>query len=175
MEYRSAAYLELSKLFCKDQNFKQGLNYAQQAIDYNKYNIAAYEVKLAALRKLNRKELATEQVSTLLDLDPLSHWGNFEQYLLQPTEDRLKTFNSAIRNELPHETYLELAMSYLMIGLESEAIKVLEQSVEYPMVSYWLAYLNRDRDPEKSKSYLQAAIEQSPKLFFLFGWRQNLF
>lgn len=168
MEYRSAAYLELSKLFCKDQNFKQGLNYAQQAIDYNKYNIAAHEVKLVALRKLNRKEMATEQVSTLLDLDPLSHWGNFEQYLLQPTEDRLKTFNSAIRNELPHETYLELAMSYLMIGLESEAMKVLEQSVEYPMVSYWLAYLNRDRDPEKSKSYLQAAIEQSPKFVFPF-------
>lgn len=168
MEYRSAAYAELGRLFCKDKNFKQGLNYAEQAIDYNKYNMVAHEVKLAALRKLNRKEMAAEQVSTLLDLDPLSHWANFEQYLLAPSDDGLKTFNSAIRNELPQETYLELAMSYLMMGLESEAIKVLEQSVEHPMVSYWLAYLYRDRDTDKSKSYLEAAVDQSPKFVFPF-------
>ena len=130
--------------------------------------MVAHEVKLAALRKLNRKEIAAAQVSTLLDLDPLSHWANFEQYLLEPSEGGLKTFNSAIRNELPQETYLELAMTYLMIGLEEEAIKVLEQSVEYPMVSYWLAYLNRDRDTDKSKSYLKAAIDQSPKFVFPF-------
>jgi tetratricopeptide (TPR) repeat protein len=71
-----------------------------------------------------------------------------------------------IRNELPHETYLELAVTYYNLGMEEEAVQVLRQSSPNPMVSYWLAYLLRDSSEEESSSLLREADESSPYLVF---------
>ena len=68
------------------------------------------------------------------------------------SDSNLNNFKSLIRNELPHETYLELAVSYVNRGLNYEAEKVLENAPSYPVVYYWLAYFNRGSSPEKSNS-----------------------
>ena len=44
-----------------------------------------------------------------------------------------------IRNELPQETYLELASGYSNMELDVEAIRVLKNAFSYPVVYYWLA------------------------------------
>jgi len=69
---------------------------------------------------------------------------------------------------LPFETYLELALEYANQGLPVEAIRVLEQSPDYPTVQYWLAYLHRKTDAAKSKQYLKEAVELSPRFVFPF-------
>ena len=66
-----------------------------------------------------------------------------------PRNENLLNFNSFIRNELPYETYLELALEYVNQGLDEEAIRVLEQSPPYPIVYYWLAYLYRNVSTKK--------------------------
>jgi tetratricopeptide (TPR) repeat protein len=168
MEYRSAAYVQIAGLHLQRQGYKNAGIYAKKALDYNRYNITAYEISVTAFRKLNKLNEAEKVLESLLDIDPLNHYARFEQYLLNPVPESMSAFTSAIRNELPHETYLELALEYANLGLTDEAIRVLEQSPEYPTVYYWLAYLGRMKSPEKSKQYLMQAAEMSPLMVFPF-------
>jgi tetratricopeptide (TPR) repeat protein len=166
MEYRSAAYVEMAGVRIQKEDFQVAVEYAKKALDFNRYNIPAFELLSASYRKLNQKTEAEHILNELLEIDPLDHFARFEQYLLSPADKKLSDFKSLIRNELPYETYLELAVEYVNMGLDDEAIKVLEQSPEYPVVYYWLAYLYRNSSLEKSNLFLRKAEELSPFLVF---------
>jgi len=168
MEYRSAAYVQIAGLHLQTKNYTKAKTYAEKALNYNKYNITAYEFLGTAFRKLNQPNEAKKTLELLLEIDPLNHYARFEQHLLAPSAESLSTFTAAIRNELLFETYLELALEYVNQGLVAEAIEVLEQSPDYPTVKYWLAYLYRNTDLAKSKRHLQEAIALSPRLVFPF-------
>jgi tetratricopeptide (TPR) repeat protein len=168
MEFRSAAYVQIAGLNLSKKNYNKAITYARKALDFNRYNITAYEFLSMAYRKLNMGKMSENILDDLSDIDPLNHFARYERYLLNPSESTRSAFNSVITNEFPHETYLEIAMIYANHGLEEEAISVLEQSPEYPTVCYWLAYLYRLRSPEKSKSYLEKAVNMSPVRVFPF-------
>ncbi|MFO7671189.1 MAG: DUF5107 domain-containing protein [Bacteroidales bacterium] len=168
MEFRSAAYVQIAGLHLQKQDFRNAEVYAVKALDYNRYNVTAYEYLTTALRRQNKLSEAGKNLESLLEIDPLNHYARFEHYLLNPVPESLSAFCSAIRNELPFETYLELAIEYATRGLTSEAIQVLEQSPEYPTVYYWLAYLYRTKTPEQSEQYLMKAVEMSPRMVFPF-------
>lgn len=168
MEYKSGAYAQLAGIALQKQDFEKAESDARKALDYNRRNLVAYQWLGTALRKLNLPDDAASVWKELLEIDPLSHYAHFEQYLLQPTKDNQAIFQNAIRNELPHETYLELAMDYINQGQNREAIQVLTLAPAYPTVSYWLAYLTRDSSLAESKRHLQHAIQMSPELVFPF-------
>lgn len=168
MEYRSGSYTLMADISLEMSDFVNAEKYAQKALDYNKNNLRAYELLGTSYRKLDKVDKSKSVFKELLSLDPLNHYAHFEQYMLDSNAKNLSIFNLAIRNELPHETYLELALQYVNGGLNEEAISVLENAPDYPTVSYWLAYLNKDSDPEKSKIYLQKAVQLSPYLVFPF-------
>jgi Flp pilus assembly protein TadD len=168
MEYRSGAYLEIAGIKLQQQDFNNAIVFAKKALDYNRYNISAYEFLATAYRKLKDNPESVRIINDLLEIDPLDHYARFEQYLLNPTSDNLYNFKSYIRNELPYESYLELALEYANQGMNEEAIQVLEQSPPYPTVFYWLAWLYRNSSQEKSSQYLKQAEEMSPFLVFPF-------
>ncbi|SDH47663.1 Tetratricopeptide repeat-containing protein [Dyadobacter soli] len=168
MEYRSGAYAQLAGIALQKRDFEKAESDARKALDYNRNNLAAYQLLGTALRKLNKSEQAAQTWQALLEIDPLSHYAHFEQYLLAPTEANRAIFQNAIRNELPHETYLELAMDYVGQGQHEEAKQLLAWAPAYPTVSYWLAYLTRDSHPVESKKHLQHAITTSAELVFPF-------
>jgi Flp pilus assembly protein TadD len=168
MEYRSGAYAQLAGIALQKQDFEKAEHDARKALDYNRNNLVAYQLLGTALRKLHKPEQATQVWKDLLEVDPLNHYAHFEQHLLSPNRENQDIFQQAIRNELPHETYLELAMDYVNQGQNQEAKQVLELAPAHPTVSYWLAYLNRDFAPAESKKHLQKAIEMSPELVFPF-------
>jgi Tfp pilus assembly protein PilF len=168
MEYRSGAYAQLSGIALQKQDYQKAESDARKALDYNRNNLVAYQLLGTALRKLNKPELAAEVWKELLNLDPLNHYAHFEQYLTQPNGENRTVFQQAIRNELPHETYLELAMDYVNQGQEKEAIQILQLAPAYPMVSYWLAYLTRTSSVSESEKYLKQAVTMSPELVFPF-------
>ncbi len=168
MEYRSAAYVQIAGLYLHKFDFRKAKAYAEKSLDYNRYNITAHELLVTSLRKLQLADEARNSIDALLEIDALNHYARFEQYLLSPTPELLSAFTSVITNELPFETYLELAIAYANHGLKDEAIQVLEQSPEYPTVKYWLAYLNRGESRGKSIEYLKQAKELSPLLVFPF-------
>lgn len=168
MEYRSAAYLQMAAVNMEKRLYDNVILYGKRSLDFNRYNLDAYHLLATAYRKSDQPQQAHETVRELLSIDPLSHYARFEKYLLQPTEQNLSVFKSAIKNEFPQETYLELATAYVREGNRGEAIKVLEQAPEYPTVYYWLAYLLKDQAESKSSEYLKQAVSLSPERVFPF-------
>ncbi len=168
LEYRSAAYTQIAKINFKAKIFTTAETYAHSALDYNRYNLEVYKL-LAVIYRLQKDEQKAQKVlEQLLEIDPLNHFAYFEQYLqVQDQENRAK-FTAMIRSELPHETFLELAMTYVNLGLDKEAIQALQMAPSYPTVDYWLAFLHKENAPGKSQSYLTRASKTSPLLVFPF-------
>ncbi|MEK6754717.1 MAG: DUF5107 domain-containing protein, partial [Bacteroidota bacterium] len=128
MKYRSAANAQLGEIAFLRGQWNDAEEYARRALDYDRYNVRAYRQLAITYRKQGRSEDAKIVLEMMLRIDPLSHFANFERYLLDPTAEKLAYFNSMIRNELPHETYLELASYYRSVGLDQEAINMLENA-----------------------------------------------
>lgn len=167
LKYRTAGYEQIAAINIQQHNWSDAVYYANKALNYNEYNLKAYKDLIIAYWKQNKDQKAIKKINKLLQIDPLSHFAYFERYLVNPTEKRLKSFTSLIRNDLPHQTYLELAMDYYKMGLNRRAKKVLKISPSYPIVNYWLAFLNKN-DTQKNHEYLHKALAASPKLVFPF-------
>jgi tetratricopeptide (TPR) repeat protein len=168
MEYRSAAYVQLAEIVALEGNYPRALDYAEKALDSNRYNSTACEIMAAASRKLGQPDAARRTLDRLLEFDPLDHLGRFERYLLEPTAARLSEFKSMIRNELPQENYLEMALFYVGIGFRAEAVELLKNAPPHPEVYAWLAYLLKDSAPAESLTWLDKALGISPLLVFPF-------
>ncbi len=166
--YRSGAYASMAELYLKTGRFERAIEFANRSLDFNRYNITALKAKAISYRKQQNLSEARSVLDKISDLDPLNHFANFERYLLEENQNSLDDFNRLIRNELPHETYLELAIYYHNIGLDREAVGVLKQAPSQPMINYWLAYLQKDYSAGESSDYLDRAVAESPYLVFPF-------
>jgi tetratricopeptide (TPR) repeat protein len=169
MKFRSAANVQLAEIAFLMGKSADAEEYAQRALDYNRYNIAAQRLLALNYRRLGQLDKARRVLDEILEIDPLSHYANFEKFLIDPSAEKLSNFRSMIRCELPHESYLELASYYRNLGLDQEATKVLENAPSHAMVYYWQAYLSdKTGDPGKSQEYLEEALKASPHLIFPF-------
>lgn len=171
VEYKSAAFLGLARIYFKRGEFNKSVEYAEKSLSYNANNFSASEILIVSLRKSKNITDFNSNVTTTLMEDPLSHYARFENYLMTKDPQDLVDFKKLIRNELPHETYLELAIKYFNLGLTMEAEMVLSSSPEYPMVSYWLAFLNKDSNPQAAEDYYKKANSLDPLL--VFPYRQE--
>jgi tetratricopeptide (TPR) repeat protein len=166
MEFRSAAYEQLAELNIIEKKPDRAAEYARRSLDYNAYNLNSRELQAILLRLGKDEKAAGAALDDILRIDPLSHFARFERTLLDSSDANREAFTSLIRSELPHETYLELAMLYFNLGLTEEAAKVLGLAPSHPVVDYWLAYLWREKDGAKSRQYLEEAEAASPQLVF---------
>ena len=158
--WRSAACVELSKAFLREQRYDRALANAEESLDYDRRNLDGLELTACIQRLQENFEKAQVTLNELLKLDPLNHFARFEKYLLDKA--RRQDFIGMIRNELPHETYLELAAWYRGVGRGQDAVKVLELAPPTTEVIYWLAYLRQDTN------LLARAVGTSPVLVFPF-------
>jgi Tfp pilus assembly protein PilF len=141
IEYRSAAYNGLSTLYLKEKNWDKALEFAGKAIDFNRFDITALQAKAIVYRYRHKNAMANSVLDTILSFDPLNHFARFEKYLLQLNDKSKTQFTSAIRDELPVETYLELALGYYNSGCLDESEQVLKLAPANALVDYWLAFL----------------------------------
>lgn len=160
MGWRSAADVELAKEFLREKRFERALASAQESLDANRRNLDAIQLQACIHRLQSNTASAEAALQNLLALDPLNHFARFERYLRRT--GRPEDFTSMIRNELPHETFLELAAWYRDVGLEQDAAKVLELAPQTAEVLYWLAFLRQD------KNILRRAEAASPAFVFPF-------
>lgn len=167
-EFRSAAYLRLAEITSVEGKFDLAAQYAQRSIDFNKYSSGSYEALAAAYRKAGKIGAAKDVLARLLDLDPLDHFARFEQYLLEPNQRNLDAFKSMIRNELPHENYIEMALTYMRLGYDSDAAALLKNAPRHPTVFYMLSRLLLRDAPAESQAYMGKAAALSPLLVFPF-------
>ena len=168
MQYRSSAYSEMGAIYLMEGAAERSLDYLNRALTYDTNNVPAYQLLATAYRVFKQPLKAQATLRKILEIDPLNHFARFEQYLLAPGPVTLNAFKSMIRNEFPHETYLEIAVYYANLQRNSDALRVLEVAPEQATVRYWQAYLLRDSNPALSRSVLQKAAALSPYLVFPF-------
>lgn len=168
MKYRSSAYTQFAEIYLMEGDFARAEEYAKRSLDYDARNIKSLQVLSTLYRRTGKPEKARETLARIVELDPLSHLARFETYLLKPDSASLTAFRSMIRNEMPHESYLEIASYYVNLGLEEDALKALETAPDQAEIRYWQAYLLRKRSPEGSMAVLRKASSLSPYLVFPF-------
>jgi tetratricopeptide (TPR) repeat protein len=166
MEFRTGSYIQIAEARLLKGDFAGASVFAQKALDYNRISVPAHEILIISCRKLNKQSESERNIEELLAIDPLNHFARFEKYLFNPSSASLNDFKSLIRNEFPHETYLEIAADYANRGLYEEAARVLEESPSNPIVLFWLAWLKKDTDNDQSMQLLRKAISLSPFLVF---------
>jgi hypothetical protein len=158
--WRSAADTELAKEYLREKLYDRALAAAKESLVNNTRNLDALQLCACAQRLQGDAAGADAALAALLELDPLNHFARFERYLrgkVRPNE-----FTALIRNELPYETFLELAAWYHGVGLDTDAAKVLDLAPPTAEVLYWLAYLRRD------PNLLARAEAASPEFGFPF-------
>ncbi len=152
VEYRTASYTELAKIFLREKNFSDALIYANKALSFNRFNVAAWEVKAIAFRENHQKEKAFRALDKLKHLDPTLPFANFEKYLWNSANK--EDFQRSVYNELPAETYLELAIFYHDLARDNEALKVLKIAPETPLVYFWIAGIDKENQSENLNNAL---------------------
>jgi len=165
LEFRSSAYAQMAAIALAMGNHELVGDYAKTALDYGQMNINALEVMAINYRKLGNIEMAERTLHTLKDISPLSHFADYESYLLHPSTERYDEFASAMKNEFPYQTFLELSLAYLNRGDTAQAIALLKKAPVHPLVTLWNAYLTKDQ------SLLSSALEASAD--FVFPYRRE--
>jgi tetratricopeptide (TPR) repeat protein len=142
-EYRSAANLRLANIYFKEGDFSKVAHYASRSIEANKYSMGAYQLLAVMLRKENKKAEAMKLLDSIATMDPLNHFVNFERYRWDSAEANKNRLTGMVRNEMPAQTYLELAAWFYNAGLNDEALRVLSVAPsDEPEIAYWKAFLS---------------------------------
>jgi len=160
--YRSAAATELANLFLVEKNWNKAERHASKALAFNRYNLDALQTLALAKRKSGKIDEAKKVLYRIAELDGTNHFQSFENYLISGKDTDKELFLSGITNELPYETFLDLAINYSNKGCDDEAIKVLSLAPDNAIVNLWLAHLS----PTNKELYLNKALKQSPEFVF---------
>ncbi len=166
VEFRSAAYTELARIYLEDGNLVRALEYAAKAIDYNRFDVDAWQVRAVAHRLQHNRSAAAADIATLRGLDPLSHFAHVESALWAGTDSAFTGVTDLIRNEMPAETLLELGIWYAGVGQLGTADAVLALSPVTAELSYWRAFLHSRMGLLDANALLAGADEMSPQLAF---------
>ncbi len=166
---RSAAYQKLAEMFMLDKNWAKAEHYVLLSKKFNELNLSADHALMVIYRKTNQIEKAKALIDSVLDKLPLYHAARFEQFY-QGGEKAMTEFQSLIRNELPQETYMELAEWYESVGCTDEALALLSCAGDnYPIAIYKKAFLlHQNGNDAESNKILQRAETLSPAMVFPF-------
>jgi len=165
LEFRSAALQQLSEINLMEGNPELAIKQALEALSFNEFNMNSYKIQAIAQRIMDNSGQADAILDKILEMDPLDHFALFEKYLLKTSSRNLKAFNASFKSEMTKEEYLETGLFYARLGMDNEAVQVLEEAPGYPVSDYWMAWLTRD-DKERSVQYLEKALEASPEYVF---------
>lgn len=167
---RSAAYEKLAEMYLMDRNWAKAEHYALKSKEFNQMNLSADHVLMVVYRKTNQREKAKALIDPLLEDLPLYHAARFEQlYQGEGSGHPIDDLQSLIRNELPFETYMELAEWYESVGCTEEALSLLSCAGNYPIALYKQAYLfHQAGNDDESRGMLQRAGALSPAMVFPF-------
>jgi tetratricopeptide (TPR) repeat protein len=182
-EFRHAAWLRIAFLAMKKKDWKEAGRVIDKCVGSYPPDEISRSVKAITERKLLHYKEALDILNEQLSNDPLNHLARFEKYLNSKDPADREEFAGLIRQEMPHETYIEMAIQYDEWGMEEEALMVLDLAPEHPMVRLWQAWLlDRTRNKTEAGIMLKQAAASSPYLVFpfrpemieLFSWANKL-
>jgi hypothetical protein len=163
--YRSAAFTEISKIYLRKSDYEKAFDYSSQSLVNNAKNITGLQLQYLSARLIGKSEENDRIKSRILRIDPLNHFIAFEDFWKKKTDKSKYNFVNAIRNELPVQTYLELAIWYHEVNRNDESKAILKLAPRDNEVEYWEAFLNKDQN---STDLLTEADKGNPKMVFPF-------
>ncbi|MDR1666907.1 MAG: DUF5107 domain-containing protein, partial [Bacteroidales bacterium] len=163
--HRLAGNILLAGEYAKKQQWQQVLSCCEKALQTDANNPDALLLAMLAFRKTGQTAGATGIFDLISRLYPLHHTARFEKYLLTGNEQDKKTFTDFIRNELPHETLMEMAGWYENAGCNEEAIELYGLAPDYPIALIRAAFLLSQQG--KDGRSLLAKAEALPTHFVL--------
>ena len=144
---RSAAYALIARSYLKEGKMKMADDAAERSLSSNDANFDALLVRLVAARGTPRAE---DEAKELLARYPLFHAVRYEL--------EGESFNRYVRNELSHQTFLELGSWYEESGLSADARRFFAMAgAESPIARLRLAHLANDVSQLESIAKLPAA------------------
>jgi Tfp pilus assembly protein PilF len=164
--FRSAAFTEMSKMYFEKGDYDQAYEYASRSLENNIDNTTSLQLQLVAARLMNKTQDAKRIKEDLLEIDPLNHLVAFEDFWKTKDENSKNAFTHAIKNELPGETFLELAIWYYNINRIEESKAILDLAPQNNKIQYWEAFLNKESADSRQK--LETADKGDPLMVFPF-------
>ena len=161
-QFKAVALVQSAEIAILEKDLDRAAEYAFKALVADDLNVNALEVLAVAHRLAGRKAEVDRVLGWLLEVDPLDHLARFERYLRGRKPEDLEACRALIRNELPHETWLEMAAFYARLGLDADAAEALKAAPAQTTVLYTLAYLLRESAPAESAACLEKASAASP-------------
>ncbi|MFM8394303.1 MAG: tetratricopeptide repeat protein, partial [Acidobacteriota bacterium] len=167
-EFRPASYTELARLYLREGDLPRARDYSNKALDFNQQNLEAWQIRAIIARLARRTAEAQAAHARILAIDPLNHLVRFEKSLLSARPADRRAVGRLIRNEMPHETWLEMAIWYAGLKLYRESADLLTLAPEHPEIAYWRAWLSQQRQTGDVDRLLTAADRLSPRFVFPF-------
>ncbi|WP_119072762.1 DUF5107 domain-containing protein [Aggregatilinea lenta] len=134
--WKSPASFELARLACRDGRYGEALTLLDNALDTNAHFQQARHLKMAVLRRLDRREDLFAEIERSLSLDRLDFGAWYERYLLAGDT----TYRDLMRGYV--HNYIELSLDYAHAGLLDDAIRVLDEApLTDPMVRYYQGWV----------------------------------
>jgi tetratricopeptide (TPR) repeat protein len=166
-EYRPAADLQLAEMAFADSQWSESEEYGNRCLADDRSNTGGAKLMAVLYRRTGDTAKATQMLEEMIGWDPLSHFARFELYLLGPSRETRYAFTDAIRNELPHETFMEIGAYYARLRVWEDAEAVLRLAPQHPMVGIWRAFIASKLGREtESRELLSSALASSPMLVF---------
>jgi tetratricopeptide (TPR) repeat protein len=166
--YRVAAWNRLARLHLRQGDARSGEEYAGRATRLAPLDLEGYQVLSVAARFRGDTAAVAAAADRILALDPLSHFVHAERYLLGGDDASRRALVSGIRNEMPHETLMELGVWYYGLGRLDDARRILELAAPNAEALYWVAFIRgRQQDPGVREA-LRVAEVASPRFVFPF-------
>ena len=141
LAFRSNAYAQMAEILLLEGKLQKAIVHAEKSIDFNRYNMHAWQVLTIAGRKNEDKALAEKAISNIMEMDAINHFARFEKYLLSGSDQDKQAFQNAHQSELVYQSYLELALDYFNKGQYTSAKEVLHLAPEHPLIHLWSAFL----------------------------------
>ena len=168
-EYRAAAFTQLAMYYVREGALDKAGDLLRRSLLSNQHNLQALQMSATIGRLQNNTQSAEKYINMILWSDPLNHYARFEKYLLSSNARDGEEFKNSIRNEMPHESYLELAIKYYNLEQYTTALKVLEMAPGQAMVEVWKAFLtSKTGQDTQAKDILSKAAELTPEMVFPF-------
>ena len=139
---QDAAYFNLAQLSSIRCHWDEALDTVSRSLIRNWHNHKARNLKVAVLRKLNRREEALKLADESLALDAFNLGVIFEKYLLSGNDDDL---NLLLKSANTIHDYIEFSLDYALAGMYGEAQQLLLSGIEnssetYPMAWYFMGW-----------------------------------
>lgn len=165
-EWRVAAFSELAKLYLAGGDLRRAEQYATKALDYDRSSMDALQVRAVTARAVGNTPGTDAARANISAVDPVGHFVRVEQFLSGSLDGT--AVRDAIRNEMPHESLLELAVWYKGVGRDRDADRVLSLAADHPEVAYWRAWLRTRLGEADAASWLTRASALTPRLVLPF-------